>query len=115
MQHGFRLFAGHDLRAAEDDDRRVDLLLAEQRFRLQQLQLHSQRAILVPVEEIDVVFGQPVAGRFENCLAVGGDSAGKSTVDTFRCGLGGSGETGAEYSGLEVTFFRLVPAFVVME
>ena len=70
------MLAGHDLRAAEDDDRRIDVMLAEQRFGLEQFELHPQRAIFLAAEEVDVDFGELVAGRLEDRQPVGGDLFG---------------------------------------
>ena len=50
-EHGFGLFAGHDLRAAEDDDRGIDVMFAEERFGFEQLELHPQRAVFLALRK----------------------------------------------------------------
>ena len=79
-EHGFGLFAGHDLRAAEDDDRGIDLMFAEQRFGLQQLELHPQRAVFLAAEEIDIELGELIAGRLEDRQPVGGNRIARSAA-----------------------------------
>ena len=64
------MLAGHDLRAAEDDDRGIDVMFAEERFGFEQLELHPQRAVFGPLKKIDVEFGQLIAGRNQNRFTI---------------------------------------------
>ena len=59
-----------DPRAAEDDDRRGDIVLVKRHLRLEQFQLQPHGAQLAPGQQRDVLFGQHVAGRIENGLHI---------------------------------------------
>jgi hypothetical protein len=50
----------HDARAAEDDDRRLDVLLGLDHLRLEQLELHAHRAQLLAQQEAGVGEGELV-------------------------------------------------------
>ena len=95
-ENGFGLLAGHDLRAAEDDDRGIDVMLAEQRFGFEQLELHPQRAVFLALEEVDIDFGELVAGRLEDREPVGGDLVGdRRSLQRFGTRLGSSARRSA--------------------
>ena len=53
----------HDPRAAEDHDRRADVVLLEVQLRLEQFQFQPCRPHLRPHQEIDVLVGHAIAGR----------------------------------------------------
>ena len=91
-QNGFGLLAGHDLRAAENDDRGIDVMFAEERFRFEQLELHPQRAVFLALKEVDVDLGELIAGRLEDRQSIGGDVFGECqrwfVESAWRCKFG---------------------------
>jgi hypothetical protein len=62
-QSPFGLVTLDHLRAAEDDNRRVDLVTVQVEFDLLQFQLHPDRTHVGMTQQFRIFFSQPVTGR----------------------------------------------------
>ena len=84
-QNRFGLLAGHDLRAAEHNDRGIDVMFAEHSFSFEHFELHAQGTIFLALEKIDVDLGEQIAGRFEDRQPVGRDIFRKPERGFVEC------------------------------